>query len=245
MIAGSSPSFGLHDSIDDAALAARFARDGRVRIAPFLRDADAQRLAAALLVQSDWKRVMNSGEKVFESPVAAAHEMTAEQRARLDDAVHAAARDGFQYRFESVRVPDDAEARRAMANPLGAFATFMSSAPVLALLGLVTRATDLAFADAQATIYRAGDFLTAHDDEVPGKHRRAAYVLGLTPEWRAEWGGLLLFHDAAGDIAEGYAPGFNALSLFAVPQVHSVSLVAPFAGAPRLSVTGWLRARPD
>ena len=37
-------------------------------------------------------------------------------------------------------------------------------------------------------------------------------------------------------------PTFNALNLFAVPQLHSVSFVPPFAGALRFSVTGWLRA---
>jgi Rps23 Pro-64 3,4-dihydroxylase Tpa1-like proline 4-hydroxylase len=43
------------------------------------------------------------------------------------------------------------------------------------------------------------------------------------------------------DVTFGLSPRFNALHLFKVPQRHSVSLVAPFAGAPRLSITGWLR----
>jgi len=34
------------------------------------------------------------------------------------------------------------------------------------------------------------------------------------------------------------------LSLFDVRHVHSVTYVAPFAGAPRLSITGWFRAGP-
>ncbi len=75
-----------------------------------------------------------------------------------------------------------------------------------------------------------------------GKQRRAAYVLSLTPEWRAEWGGVLEFLDADGHIAEGYVPCFNALNVFLVPQLHHVSCVAAFAAAPRLSLTGWLRA---
>ena len=35
-----------------------------------------------------------------------------------------------------------------------------------------------------------------------------------------------------------------ALNVFAVPQMHAVSTVAPFAGGPRYSVTGWWRAKP-
>lgn len=235
-------SFSLHPSIDPGQLAARYARDRRVQIAPFLSDADADRLAAHLAARADWRRVLNAGERVLEFAASELDALTAEQRERLDGAVHAAARDGFQYRYDSIRVPDRAADRTALADPLAAFATFLSSTPVLALLEQVTSASGLGFADAQATRYVAGDFLTAHDDDVPGKNRHAAYVLGLTPGWRAEWGGLLLFHGGAGGVAEGYVPGFNTLSLFAVPQAHSVSLVAPFAGRPRLSVTGWLRS---
>jgi len=67
-------------------------------------------------------------------------------------------------------------------------------------------------------------------------------VFGLTPVWRAEWGGLLLFHDGEGDIARGYTPRFNTLNLSAVPQLHSVSLVSRAAAHRRYAVTGWLRS---
>jgi SM-20-related protein len=50
-----------------------------------------------------------------------------------------------------------------------------------------------------------------------------------------------MFIDARGHVTQGLTPAFNALNLFKTPQLHSVSAVAPFAGANRLSVTGWLR----
>ena len=71
--------------------------------------------------------------------------------------------------------------------------------------------------------------------------RRAAYTLGLTRDWRTDWGGQLLFHDEAGDVPRGLMPRFNVLTLFKTPQWHTVATVAPYAGAPRLSITGWLR----
>ena len=101
----------------------------------------------------------------------------------------------------------------------------------------------VAFADAQATAYAPGDFLTGHDDAVGGKKRLAAYVFGLTPVWRVEWGGLLLFHGSDGDVDAGLAPRFNTLNVFAVPQTHSVSMVTRAAPSRRYSITGWLRAR--
>ena len=70
-------------------------------------------------------------------------------------------------------------------------------------------------------------------------------MLNLTPGWRIEWGGLLLFHDEDGHVAEGYAPKFNSLNIFRVPQWHSVSQVASYVDQPRLAITGWIRsARP-
>ena len=122
---------------------------------------------------------------------------------------------------------------------LGAFAHFMGSESALAALRRITACPALCYADAQATRYRCGHFLTRHDDSLLGKKRRFAYVFGLTSGWRPEWGGLLQFNSGE-KIAETMVPTFNSLCLFAVPQQHSVSFVAPYAGADRLSVTGWL-----
>jgi hypothetical protein len=51
--------------------------------------------------------------------------------------------------------------------------------------------------------------------------------------------------DQDGHVSEGYTPAYNALNLFRVPQRHAVSYVAPFAGAPRLAITGWIREGQD
>jgi Rps23 Pro-64 3,4-dihydroxylase Tpa1-like proline 4-hydroxylase len=118
----------------------------------------------------------------------------------------------------------------------------MSSGDVRDFLRVVTGAEDIQYADAQATAYSPGDFLTGHDDAVTGKSRRAAYVFGLTPMWRLEWGGLLLFHGSDGNVERGLVPAFNSLNLFAVPRMHSVSEVTRAAAYRRYSITGWLRA---
>ena len=237
--------FTLHPDLDVDSATAEFANGGRVQIAPFLVPENAEALRAHLLAREDWREVLNSGDQPFEIDRAGQRSMSAEQRARLETLVHSAAKSGFQYRYETLRVPDEPDERaKDRGDALTAFADFLSSEPVLALMRRVTGFDDMDFADAQATAYRPGDFLTEHHDAVEGKNRRAAYVFGLTPEWRTEWGGLLLFHDAQGDVERGLLPRFNALNLFAVPQPHSVSAVAPYAGAIRLSVTGWLRTRP-
>jgi Rps23 Pro-64 3,4-dihydroxylase Tpa1-like proline 4-hydroxylase len=67
--------------------------------------------------------------------------------------------------------------------------------------------------------------------------------MNLTPGWSVDWGGLLMFVDQDGHVAEAYTPAFNALNLFQVPQPHAVSMVAPFAGGDRLAITGWVRSK--
>lgn len=230
--------FELSPDLDIATLAAKYAHDGRVEIENFLAGSGAEALRAHLTDRADWSIVMNAGDRVWEMAEPALAELTADQRHTLDAKLYQSARDGFQYRFRTIRVADDPMARGYSL--LDDFARFMNSPSVLALFNRITGAA-IDFCDAQATRYEPGDFLTAHDDAVEGKLRQAAYVFGLAPHWCTEWGGLLLFHGDGSRIDGGFAPTFGALRLFRVPTVHSVSFVSPIASVGRLSITGWLR----
>jgi SM-20-related protein len=120
---------------------------------------------------------------------------------------------------------------------------FLNSRAFLDFASAVTGDTGVDRVDAAATCYRAGDFLNLHTDVGDGR-RRAAYTLGLTRGWRADWGGQLLFHDTAGEISRGLLPSFNVLTLFKTPQLHSVAQVATYATQPRLTISGWLLEGP-
>lgn len=236
--------FALNPDLDTAALAETFTRDGQVSIDGFLTLASANALAAYLNSRDDWIEVLNAGEKVYEIPQQRLPELDAAAQAQLDRSVNDAARHGFQYRYRTIRTDDDAAARAQSGTPLDTFANFLCSETVISFFRTVTRTARIDFADAQATAYGPGHFLTRHDDNVAGKNRYAAYVFGLSEGWRPEWGGLLMFHDENGGVSRVMTPAFNSLRVFAVPVPHSVSYVAPFAGKQRVSVTGWLRAQP-
>jgi len=233
-------AFRLNPDLDLAALAKTYAETSRVRINKFLAEDGLVDFYDNLEARDDWWHLMNTANGVIELDRATRDRMSAKRRAALDAEVHEIARRGFQYRYEGLRVPEDDE--DVDADPLNAFAELMSSEPMLNMLRTVTGADALAFTDGQATAYGPGDFLTCHDDDVAGKNRLAAYVFGMTPGWRTEYGGLLLFHAADGGSVTGHVPRFNTLDLFAVPQLHSVSMVTPAAPGRRYAVTGWLRA---
>lgn len=166
--------------------------------------------------------------------------MAPAQQAALMEAVKKNAARGFQYLYENYPVTDLAEAGQLEHRALKAIYEAMNSEAFRSFLEKVTgEATD--FCDMQATRYSAGHFLTVHSDDVAGKHRRLAYVLGLTEGWQATWGGQLQFLDGRGGVARSYVPKFNALSVFKVPAPHHVSQVANFAPVGRVSLTGWFR----
>jgi len=236
------PPFRLNCALDPDRLGLEFQERRRVQIPDFLAPDCAAALIGELRRRADWRQIINSGANVYDLDRATRERMPPHAAAALDEAVYAGARIGFQHRYEAIRVPDDEAARSASGDPLAAFATFMSGGEARDFLRRVTGLDEIGFADAQATAYSPGDFLTAHDDAVEGKGRLAAYVLSLTSGWRVEWGGILLFHDDRGLSIDGLVPNFNSLNLFAVPQVHSVSIVSRAAPYRRYSVTGWLRS---
>jgi Rps23 Pro-64 3,4-dihydroxylase Tpa1-like proline 4-hydroxylase len=231
----------LAAGIDVAAAARAFAGDGHVRLQPFLAENAAIACLTEMKARTDWVQVVNSGDKVFELSRSSRAAMTAQQCDGLEQAVLAGARTGFQYRYEALRLPDGHAPVPEDDSLIARWPAFLSGGAVRDLLCAITGAADIAFADGQATAYAPGDFLTGHDDAVPGKHRRAAYVFSLNPVWRVEWGGLLLFH-GDGNSVRGMAPAFNSLDIFAVPQMHSVSMVTGSVPNRRYAITGWLRA---
>jgi alkylated DNA repair dioxygenase AlkB len=229
----------VNPAIDPDRLAAAFAADRRVHVADFLIEEDAEALYRHLSGDPAWRVVIRHGEKRY---ALAPADFTEKQRESLNRLVRQANPDGIHYCFQTIFVPEAEGEREADPTLLNQFVQFLSSTPVMTLVKRITGQDDIAFADGQATAYGPGDFLGMHNDDERAEKRRAAYSFGLTRSWDVDWGGLLLFMGANGHVDRGYVPVFNALNLFAVPQRHSVTLVAPFAQTLRHSVSGWFRA---
>lgn len=168
--------------------------------------------------------------------------LSPEDRAELEQGLAGSSTDSLQYIFDTVRISGPMNAGRSVPPLMRDVHGFFNSKDFINFVAHLTGDERVAFADVMATRYLPGHFLTAHGDENPGEQRLYAYVLNLTPQWRADWGGVLMFLDDDGHVAEGYVPSFNALNIFAVPQTHAVSMVTRLACVPRLSVTGWIHA---
>lgn len=218
-----------------------FARSGIIRITDVFATPVAEALHHHLDRQMEWSRTVSQGEKAWDMGPELIAAMDAGKDTELLTDVHKAARDGFQFLFDSLIVSDDAGERKTRGLLLDRVIDALNHPAALDTFRAITGASNIRVVDGQATRYLPGHFLTSHDDDIDGEGRIAAYVINLTQNWRADWGGLLQFHNAGGDIPLALKPGFNTIHLFRVPQMHSVSYVAPFAAVPRYAITGWLR----
>jgi Rps23 Pro-64 3,4-dihydroxylase Tpa1-like proline 4-hydroxylase len=221
--------------------AASYARSGIVRIIDLFATEMAEALHRHLDSEIEWSRTVSEGEKAWDIGSELVSAIDPGMEAEITAAAHRAARDGFQFMFDSLIVSDDPAARTARGLLVDRVLDALNRPASLELFRAITGARDLRLISGQATRYLPGHFLTSHDDNIDGEGRIAAYVINLTRDWRPDWGGMLQFHNPAGDIPLALKPGFNTIHMFRVPQMHSVSYVTPFAAVPRYAITGWLR----
>lgn len=122
---------------------------------------------------------------------------------------------------------------------------WLNSQEVLSGIRAMTGHQDITGANAQATRYYPGHFLTRHNDVNSKENRKVAYVLNFTPKWHPDWGGLLQFYHDTGNPKDTWVPIFNSMAIFDVTHPHAVSYVAPFARNPRLAITGWFTGNKE
>jgi SM-20-related protein len=233
----------LNPALRPADYAPAYARDGVVQVEGLFAAEVADALENALIRATPWSLVHadETGGHVILPPDRLAALPPDALRA-LIGRVTAQAGSAFSYLYLCYPMIDAYLDGRAPAHPLNGLTEFLNSPDFIGFVHEVT-GEPVTKVDAQATFYRPGHFLAQHDDRGVGE-RRAAYTIGLTRAWRPDWGGQLMFHDPAGDVARGFLPRFNVLTLFKVPLPHSVAPVAPYAARPRFMITGWLRDDP-
>lgn len=234
----------LNPDLDRKELAAQWAVDGRVRIENIL-DADvAERVHAAMKNKVPFRYVYNLDGK----NEARTHEemaaMSQEQLRDLQTRIIAAASRGIGFYYCGYMIGHrDNETQDEELRFLNSIFDYVNGEEMLSFVSEITGYDDLKSAAAQYTRYAPGQFLTRHRDETADE-RRLAFVFGFSKNWHPDWGGLLQFYEQNGTPRDAWAPGFNTVSMFDIRHIHAVTYVAPYALEPRLSLTGWFRAKP-
>jgi len=118
---------------------------------------------------------------------------------------------------------------------------YMSSQIFIDFLNKVTQLNLTKLNTLFVSKYTSNCFLSTHNDAGNG---RIAFVLHLTKDWKPQYGGHLHFLDTSRTkIIETFAPTFNSLMIFEVPEEsgipHFVGHVSPNVNIHRISITGW------
>lgn len=236
----------LNPAIDLACVARQLAEQSFVQVENFLQAGAADALHEVLRSQTPFGLAAAGDGQPLGAYVRAEAMKTLPpaQRAQLGDgAASAAAAGRFAFLYGRYPMVEAYVEQWHPGHPLYAVLEAINAPAMLNFARSVSGIAAIARADAQATLYARGHFLTDHDDLVEGEGRRLAYVLNMTRDWKPDWGGYLNILDDRGDVRAGFMPRFNTMNLFLVPLRHHVSAVAQFAPVGRYAITGWFRDR--
>ncbi|WP_444903915.1 2OG-Fe(II) oxygenase [Microbulbifer sp. CnH-101-E] len=218
-----------------------YLRESVVRVSNILQSQSASDLFSFLTGQKEWNLSFNKLGSHTDIGFSDYCSWNSKQKDTLNDIIWSQAEEEFQYLYKSIPIFDICNREYGQDKRFLGIFELVNSQPFLSLMRSITGDQSISFADVQATCFDRGHFLKEHDDGVLGKNRVAAYVINLTPNWNADWGGILHFNRGEVSAVKGLVPTFNTVNLFKVPQKHSVSYVTPFARGSRYSITGWLR----
>lgn len=223
----------ISNSLDSSHYRIRLRERSRVQVPDFLQESAAATLRKCLITEVPWQTATRT-----DRPLLFEGGGDTEQAAALK-LLYQRAESGFEFVFDRYRM---IEARRDGLDPgliLHVVVDFLNSPDFIGFARELTGDPKIAMTSAIAVRYRKGHFLNPHTDHSNEEGRAFAYVINLSKEWQPNWGGVLQFIDEDRNVVESFNPHWNSLSLFRVPQTHQVSLIAPWAGEDRYSITGW------
>jgi Rps23 Pro-64 3,4-dihydroxylase Tpa1-like proline 4-hydroxylase len=229
----------LDPQIDIPSLKSEYQKDQRIRIDNFLTSEFATEVADSVSKDLKYDYIYLSKDKnqVVPEEQMMAMDLTARQELQTELMQQASRGVGFLYAGYKMQ----GDKVDAAPTPLKKLFDMLNSDEMLNFMTSITGSPELKSADAQYTRYTSGNYLTRHKDDIEAEGRRLAFVLGLSPSWHPDWGGLLQFYKENGVPRDAWEPRINSLALFDVKHIHSVTYVAPHAAAPRFELTGWFR----
>jgi Rps23 Pro-64 3,4-dihydroxylase Tpa1-like proline 4-hydroxylase len=234
----------LNPGLDPRAHAQDYAEKRCVQIPDFF-DAESAAALETVIASLPWRLLLQ--DETTKNLVLTREQIAAiapERRRALEDGMRQRAADGVGHCYLVYPMIEAALEGYDPGHPIHALTEFLNSRPMIEFARELIRLPAVSKLDAHASCYLPGHYLNRHIDDGLIKERKAAYTIGLSREWKPDWGGMLLVYDENDDVRIGMRPRFNALTVFDGLVPHSVTSIAPFAPRPRYTVAGWFRDDP-
>jgi len=234
--------FKLNPDLDLDALGEAYAVKKRLQIKQILPTKAAKHINELMDKQTPWIFTFSDGSGTNYMPIPMLRSLPPQENARLQQMINQTSRNGFGFCYNTFNFHNEIMKGNFLDHPIKKFDDFLQSDKFLGFIRKVTGDETIDGCGAAATWFGPGHYLNIHSDQIKGCDLRAAFIFNFSPKWRADWGGeLKFFPDKEGSkVEEGLFPAYNVLNIATVPYYHSVGVVAPFAGAPRFSISGWL-----
>jgi len=241
----------LNPNLDVEKYAALYARNKLVQIPEVFEKNVADAIEGVLRHSIQWRLVFPEpdpaspgGDRVVQLTNEEMKELGNQRLGERIRGVMERASNNYGYLYNAYPMIEAYTSGWDLDHPIHKLTEFLNSQEFLEFGRSVIGVKTITKADAQATLYTRGQFLTRHVDSGIENERRCAYTFGFTRHWQPDWGGLLMMINEDLDIDRAFLPRFNTLSMFNGRALHAVSPVSPFAGEGRFQITGWLRDDP-
>src|SRR5258705_2329087 len=199
-------------AVDFEASGAAFAHTGRVHIADVVRRESAQRIYRCLREETPWSFLVHKDGKSADLTG-----LMLSDRANLAAGSWEYARDHFAFCYDHHHLSYGLEPYLQSSHYHARVVEFLNSSAFISFMRRMTGMETIAYTEAHATLYRPGDFLSTHNDHLPGKNRLSAYVLNMTPDWRGPWGGASSYLDAKGNVGGDFVSPLQCRQRFPLP----------------------------
>ncbi|MBT5719352.1 MAG: hypothetical protein HN872_00960 [Gammaproteobacteria bacterium] len=238
----------INNSLDIQTLHQEFIDTGVVSVKNLLSDDVAEAVYEALVKNTSWelhvKRPKSAGKVEIIRPEDAL-KLTEKEKLKLVPKVLGLKDNDLSFIYYRYTVPTMKGTASEKYPILTQVIRYFNSKEYLQLMGDITGDYSGQEVSNWASRYDPNHHLSIHMDENPTQGRIAAHVLGLTKNWKKEWGGQFSFCNAKGKPVSYHLPKFNQLTLFKVPRLHLVNQVKPYAQESRYSLFGWYKVKKE
>lgn len=238
----------INKDIDVPALHQEFKQTGAVTIKDLLCSDVAEAAYESLKNRVPWElhyKIPKSKTRITVISAEAALKLTDKEKLKLVPKVLTQKHNDLSFIYGRYTIPTAHEIDSEHSLILTRVIKYFNSREYLQLLGDITGDHSGKEVSAWASRYGPNHHLSLHDDRNWVQGRIAAHVLGLTKNWKKEWGGQFTFCDVKGKPTAYRSPKFNQLTLFKVPRFHLVTKVKPYAKESRYSIFGWYKAQKE